>query len=433
MSEQQAKTRLIALDVFRGMTIAGMILVNNPGTWSAIYAPLKHAEWHGITPTDYIFPFFLFIVGVAVPIALGKRIEEGVTRDVYWKIFTRGLTIFGLGLFMAAFPLFNLAESDLPLAAKIAIMLAVAAACFFWLESDYKLTAALVGFLILLPLVLYLAGYTFGFTNLETLRIPGVLQRIAVCYVIVSFLFLHTDWKQQVYIGAGLLFLYWILMTTIPVPGCAVTTIDDKACNLAAYLDLQIFGPNHIWRQAKVYDPEGILSTIPAIATTLSGVLTGTWLKSKRGDLEKVGGILFFGVLLTALGYIWNHFFPYNKPLWTSSYVLYTSGLALCFLGFCYWLIDIKSYRRWTKPFVIFGVNALALYVFSGLFARMLGIIKVTGADGSEISLQKWIFDTFFLSVASPVNASLMFAVAFILFWLFLMWLLYRKQIFIKV
>ncbi len=431
MAEEIKQTRLVSLDVFRGMTIAGMVLVNNPGTWSAIYAPLKHAEWHGITPTDYIFPFFLFIVGIAIPIALGRRLENGITSDVYRKIFTRALLIFGLGLFLTAFPLIDFSNVNLPFFAKLITMFSLAATCYFWLVDNKKLTIAL-GFISLLTLViLYFSG--FGFINFGTLRIPGVLQRIAVCYAIVSVLFLHTNWKQQTIIGIILLLFYWLIMTVVPVPGCEITTIDNKACNLAAYLDRTIFTENHIWRSAKVYDPEGILSTIPAIVTTISGVLTGTWLSSKRADLEKVGGILFFGVILCALGYIWQHFFPYNKPLWTSSYVIYTSGLALCFLGACYWLIDIKGYRKWSKPFVIFGVNALALFIFSGLLGRILGLIKVTGAEGTEINLQKWIFDTFFLSIASPINASLMFAISYILFWLFLMWLLYRRRIFIKV
>jgi predicted acyltransferase len=202
---------------------------------------------------------------------------------------------------------------------------------------------------------------------------------------------------------------------------------------LAAYLDRQVLSENHIWKSSKVFDPEGILSTIPAVATTLSGVLTGVWLKTKRTNTEKVGGIFFFGIVLTAAGWCWHLFFPINKSLWTSSYVVYTSGLALYFLGFCYWLIDIKDYKKWTKPFVIFGVNALALFVFSGLLAKILGIIKVIGAEGKEISLQRWIFENVFLPFASPINASLIYAISYIFLWLFLMWLLYRKRIFIKV
>jgi predicted acyltransferase len=376
MSEEAGQSRLVSLDVFRGMTIAGMVLVNNPGTWSAIYPPLKHAEWHGITPTDYIFPFFLFIVGVAIPLALGRRVEQGgITKEVYLKIFRRTALIFLLGLFLAAFPYFDF----------------------------------------------------------STLRIPGVLQRIAICYLITSLIFIRTDWKQQTLIGIGLLILYWALMTLIAVPNCDATTIDDKACNLAAYVDRTIFGENHIWRSAKVFDPEGILSTIPAVVTTISGVLTGTWLKSKRDNLEKVAGMFFFGIGLTVTGWIWHSFFPINKSLWTSSYVVYTSGLALLFLGFCFYLIDIKNYKKWTKPFVIFGVNALALFVFSGLLSKILGIIKITDIAGKQTSLQGWIFQNGFLSIAEPINASLLFALTYILFWLFLMWLLYRKRIYIKV
>jgi predicted acyltransferase len=357
------------------MTIAGMVLVNNPGSWSQIYSPLRHAEWHGVTPTDYIFPFFLFIVGIAIPIALGKRLAEGISKDVYFKIFRRSGIIFLLGLFLAAFPYFDFAN----------------------------------------------------------LRIPGVLQRIAVCYLVASLLFLHFDWKKLSIIAAALLFIYWALMTLINVPTCEITTINDKACNLAAYLDRLILGENHIWKQAKVYDPEGILSTIPAIATTVSGILTGMWLKTNRSDLEKVGGIFFAGVILVALGWAWNFYFPMNKSLWTSSYVLYTSGMALCFLGFCYWLIDIKGYKKWSKPFVIFGVNALALFVFSGILTKILGLIKVAGDDGKTVSLYTWIYRNVFLPFGEPINASLMFAVSYILLWLFLMWLLYRKRIFIKV
>lgn len=376
MEETKDKTRLLSLDVFRGMTIAGMILVNNPGTWSAIYSPLAHATWHGITPTDYIFPFFLFIVGVAIPLALGKRVESGsVTKDIYFKIFRRAAVIFLLGLFLAAFPYFNF----------------------------------------------------------STLRIPGVLQRIAVCYLFASILYLNFDWKKLSLISVAMLLIYWALMTLINVPNCEITTIDDKACNLAAYLDRMILTENHIWKQAKVFDPEGILSTIPAIVTTISGILTGVWLKKDKTDYEKVCGLFFFGIVALAVGWIWNFFFPFNKSLWTSSYVVYTSGLALCFLGFCYWLVDIKKYRKWAKPFIIFGVNALALFVGSGLMAKIMGLIKFSGADGKEISLHTWIFKTFFLSIASQINASLMFAICFILFWLFLMWLLYRKKIYIRI
>jgi predicted acyltransferase len=381
---EESTNRLLSLDVFRGITIAGMVLVNNPGTWSAIYHPLDHAEWNGWTPTDFVFPFFLFIVGISITLALGRRVEAGgVDRGVYLKIIRRTLLIFGLGLFLATFPFYNFSKGE-------------------WLD-------------------------------LSTVRIMGVLQRIAVCYLFSALIFLHTNWKKQLIIAIALLLLYWILMTLVAVPGCEITTFNDKACNLAAYIDRTILTEGHIWRSAKVYDPEGLLSTIPAIATTLAGILCGHWLRTRRDDMEKVAGMFFFGITLIALGWAWHSWFPINKALWTSSYVVFTAGLALCFLGFCYWLIDIKGYKLWTKPFVIFGVNALALFVGSGIMGRLLGLIKVPGPEGNSISLQPWIFTNVFLPLASPINASLIYAICFILLWLFLMWLLYRKKIYIKV
>lgn len=378
MSENVEQKRLISLDVFRGMTIAGMVLVNNPGTWSAIYSPLEHAKWDGWTPTDMIFPFFVFIMGVAIPIALGKRLEQGITPDVYWKIIKRSLIIFGLGLFLATFPFYNFTKEA-------------------WID-------------------------------LSTVRIMGVLQRLALCYLFSAFIFLWFNWKNQLYIAVGLLLFYWVLML---YGGNGNLTPEG---NFSGYIDRLILTENHIWKSSKVFDPEGLLSTLPAISSCLAGVLCGTFLKTKRDDYEKVSAFFFFGVVLIALGWEWDFFFPINKSLWTSSYVVFMAGQALCFLGFCYWLIDIKGYQKWTKPFVIFGVNALALFVGSGVMARLLGLIKVGEViDGNRLSLQQVIFNKIFLSIASPINASLLYAICFISVWLFLMWLLYRKQIYIKV
>jgi predicted acyltransferase len=361
--------RLVSLDVFRGITIAGMVLVNDPGSWEHIYWPLEHAQWHGWTPTDLVFPFFLFIVGVAITLALGNRVERGdVTRAVYWKIIRRTLIIFGIGLFLNGFPHFPLAE---------------------W-------------------------------------RIPGVLQRIAVCYFFASIIFLNTRVRAQILIAIALLLVYWLLVKFIPAPGFAAGDL-TKEGSLPSFVDRVVFG-KHVWAQAKVYDPEGLLSTIPAIATTLIGVLTGHWLRAERSRIEKVAGMFVAGAVLVAIGWGWNAFFPINKALWTSSYVLFTGGLALQFLAICYWLIDIKGYRRWTKPFVIFGMNAIALYVGAALISDLLGLIKV-GGD----SLGGWIYEHLFASWLTPVNASLAFAIGFVLVCLFLMWLLYRKRIFIKI
>ena len=371
---RSATQRLLSLDVFRGLTIAGMVLVNNPGSWNHIYWPLAHASWHGWTPTDLIFPFFLFIVGVAIPLALGPRIEQGGdTRNLYWKIIKRSLIIFALGLFLAGFPYFQ-----------------------------------------------------FG-----TIRIMGVLQRIALCYLFAALIFLKTDLRKQLVITAALVVGYWLVMTLVPAPGFKMGDFGPEG-NIASFIDRKILG-RHIWSQGKIYDPEGLLSTIPALASTLLGVITGQLLRLQRKQYEKVSFILLAGLACLVVGWIWNLFFPINKSLWTSSYVLFTGGLAMQFLALCYWLIDMKSYRRWAKPFIVFGVNAIALFVGSGLMARLLGLIKVPRAEGTRISLKTWIYDKFFLSWAPPYRASLMFAIGFILLWLGLMWILYKRKILIKI
>ena len=370
----EASGRMISLDAFRGLTIAGMILVNNPGTWGSIYSPLRHADWHGWTPTDLIFPFFLFIVGVSITLALPRRAQGGKgKRGLYLKIFRRAGIIFALGLFLAGFPYFDLSD----------------------------------------------------------IRIPGVLQRIAVCYLFAALIFLNTKWQTQALITAALLLIYWALMTLVPVPGFGAGDL-GKEGNLAAYIDRALL-EGHIWKQAKVYDPEGILSTIPAVATTLCGVLTGHLLRSRQSPSEKTAAMFVAGVAGVVAGWAWNFWFPVNKPLWTSSYVLLTAGMGLQLLALCYWLIDIKGVKGWAKPFVVFGTNALAVFFLSGVFARLMGLVKLTGADGKQRSLHQVVYDNLFASWASPVNASLMFAVCFVLLWLGLMWLLYRKRIFIKV
>ena len=357
--------RLISLDVFRGITIAGMVLVNNPGTWSSIYWPLDHAEWNGWTPTDLIFPFFLFIVGVAIPLAFGRRIESGGSkRDLYWKVIKRTLIIFALGEFLAVFRPF-LAD--------------------------------------------------FPHLHLSTIRIPGVLQRIAVCYLFAAFIFLKTKVRTQVIITIVLLVIYWLIMTRLHAPGFATGDL-TKEGSLASFVDRTVFGP-HIWKQGKVYDPEGLLSTIPAIATTLFGVLTGQWLRTSKSQHEKVTGLFVVGACCVVIGWCWNPFFPINKSLWTSSYVFFTGGLALEFLALCYWLVDIRKYQRWAKPFVVFGVNAIVLFVGTGMMAVVMGLIKLPWGS-TQISLQGWIFQKLFIPWAAPINASLAFAICFILLWL---------------
>ncbi|MFN7945184.1 MAG: DUF5009 domain-containing protein [Blastocatellia bacterium] len=367
--------RLLSLDVFRGLTIAAMVLVNNPGNWNAVYAPLRHAEWHGWTPTDLIFPFFIFIVGVAIPLAFQRRVEQGGTqRDLYLKILRRSLLIFFISLIV-------------------------------------------------------LHGFPYTLDKFAHIRIPGVLQRIAVCYFCAAIIFLKFRVRGQAVIAAALLLLYWLVMKTIPAPGYAAGDLSMEG-SLASWIDRTLL-PGHIYRP--LYDPEGILSTAPAISTCLAGVLTGRWLQMKREPLDKAAGMFAVGALCIIVGYVWDLAFPINKALWTSSYVVFTAGMALELLALCYWAVDIKSYRKWAKPFVIFGVNALALYVLSGLMARVLGIIPMMKTDGTPGDLKTFLYERLFAAWLSPVNASLAFALSYVLLWLGLMTILYRRRIFIKV
>ncbi|MBU0560641.1 MAG: DUF5009 domain-containing protein [Bacteroidetes bacterium] len=373
MSESKSE-RLLSLDVFRGITIAGMILVNNPGTWSDVYPALRHAEWNGCTPTDLIFPFFLFIVGVAITFSLTKRKERGDDQKaLIAQIFRRSLILFGLGLIMAGFPYFNL----------------------------------------------------------STIRIPGVLQRIGVVYFITSIIFLKSSFKWQVYLSALFLLVYWALIALVPVPGVGFANLEPTT-NLAAWLDNLLLS-GHMWTVTKVWDPEGILSTIPAVSTALLGVLTGHLLKSSKDQTTKTVWMFFNGSVLMFAGYVWDMWFPMNKSLWTSSYVIYTAGLALIFLAFCYWLIDVQGYKKWALPFHVYGMNAITVFFLSGIIAKLTFIIKVTDSLGKEVSLKAYLFQNLFLSWLEPINASLVFAIVYILIWLGLMWILYAKKIFIKV
>lgn len=367
-----ASQRLLSLDVFRGLTIAGMILVNNPGSWSAIYWPLAHAEWHGWTPTDLIFPFFLFIVGVAMPFSFANRAKRGDSRGVLLKhSLFRALLIFAIGLSMAAWPFFRLG----------------------------------------------------------TLRIPGVLQRIAVCYLFASLAFLFLGRRGRIVTAALLLLGYWAAMVLIPVPGYGAGRLDVEG-NLAAFVDRLIL-LGHLWKPT--WDPEGPLSTFPAIATAILGTFLGEFLRKKPAPGEAVRTMFLWGIAGLAAGQLWHFAFPINKNLWTSSYVIFTAGFACVLLAICYWLIDMKGWKGWAAPFVWYGMNPLALFVFSGLLAKEMAIRKVVGTDGALVTVKGYIYGNFFAPLASPKNASLLFALAYVGFWLAIAWILYRRKIFIKI
>lgn len=384
-----ASERLVSLDVFRGMTIAGMILVNNAGTWQAIYPALRHAAWDGCTPTDLIFPFFLFIVGVAITYSFAKRIARGDSKKkLFIQIVRRSIIIYLLGLLLNGFSTFDFAAAG----------------------SDGVFTA--IG------------------KDLSTLRVVGVLNRIAFCYFLAGTSFLLLKQRGRVILTVSLLWFYFILMKFIPVPGGG-TGILDKVGNWGQYIDSHLIA-GHMWSLSKIWDPEALLGTFPALATTFLGIFTGEYLRSNKSPLEKISAMYFLGVIGLIGGIIWDMWFPINKALWTSSYVLYTGGMALLFLATCYYLIDVKKITWWTKPFVIYGMNAIAVYVLSGIVAVLFIRIKIGGAEGKGVSLHEVSYN-FFASFASPINASLLWALSYVIVWLGIMWVFYKKKIFIKV
>jgi len=364
--------RLVSLDAFRGLTIAGMILVNNPGSWAHVYPPLRHAEWHGCTPTDLIFPFFLFIVGVSIVLSQSRQREGGAGQSqLRRKILRRTALIFALGLFLNAFPRFDLGS----------------------------------------------------------LRCFGVLQRIALTYGAAALIVLYAGRRVQAGIAGGLLLGYWALMTLVPVPGFGAGDLGLEG-NLAAWLDRTLLA-GHTWRE--LYDPEGLLSTIPAVATVLIGVATGYLLQSKRAPEQIVNRLFVLGWAGILSGAGWGLVFPVNKALWTSSYVLLTAGAALELLALCYWLIEVRGGARWARPAILFGLNPLAIFVGSGLLVKLLIRIPMTAGGESPTSLYTWLYRQLFVPWAGEMNGSLAFAVANVLFWLGVAAVLYRRRIFIKI
>ncbi|WP_461789157.1 acyltransferase family protein [Pedobacter sp.] len=376
--------RLLSLDFFRGLTVAAMILVNNPGSWAHIYPPLEHAEWHGCTPTDLVFPFFLFIVGVSIAYAMGSKREDHTTHSkTIFKALKRSVTLFLLGFILAFFPR-NFSD-------------------FNFLEA------------------------------LSTVRIPGVLQRIAVVFFISSVLFLKLSDKRIFQTMVVLLFGYWALMNFVPVPDFGPANL-EKETNLGAWLDRTILTEAHLWKSAKTWDPEGILSTLPAICTCLFGVLVGVYLKKKNIEpATKIAWLFSVGTLAVIGGLLWGLQFPINKALWTSSYVLYTGGLATIILSLSYWLIDVNQYNRFTKPFVVYGVNAITVFFLSGLMPRLINMFKVD-FEGEKVGALSYTYKAWFApAFSNPLNSSLAYAIAFVMCWYVILWAMYKKNIIIKV
>ena len=401
---KQPKERLLSLDVFRGMTIAGMLLVNDPGTWSAIYPPLEHATWNGWTPTDLIFPFFLFIAGVTTHLSLTSRRARGDDEAaIRQQIIRRGALIFLLGFLVNGFPYFT--WGDIAGVAHPTFIQRVIDRLYHW-------------------------------------RIMGVLQRIGLAYMFGALLSQGKTLKRQVATIVVLLFGYWFAMTILPVPDSGAMgqlVLDDAPRTMAAWwdrllLDWTRFGlGNHLWVSSLTWDPEGIFSTIPAIGTAMLGNLAGQWIGERRPLTDRINGLFAIGAIGMMVGLMWNWSFPINKSLWTSSYVVFCAGMACVALATIMWIVDVQNVRKWTKPFVIYGMNPMVAFVGSGVMARCIYSIFKVNYGGKEIALQAAIYQSMFASWLEPVNASLAFAVTFVLFWFGILYVLYQKKIFFKV
>jgi len=352
-----------------------MVIVNTPGDWSHVYSPLLHADWHGWTPTDLIFPFFVFIVGVSIVLSNRSAGSVGV-------IIRRAALLYAIGLGLALYPAFNFA----------------------------------------------------------TVRVMGVLPRLALCYLAAALLFRGVAARPDpvrlrgVLAGAGALLVgYWALLTFVPVPGGTAGDLSPSG-NLGAWLDRTVIGEAHLWRQSKTWDPEGLLSTLPAIATALTGVAAGIVLRGSRRTVDKMLLLAGAGLVAVVAGLAWGTRFPINKNLWTSSYVLLSSGLASIALAACYWAVDGRSPgRAWCRPLIVLGTNALALFVLSGLMVKTLILVKGSAPDGAPVSLYAWIYQHLFAPLASPKNASLLFAITALVLLYGILELLYRRRWFLRV
>ncbi len=374
--------RLLSLDVLRGLTIGFMILVNNNGNEAVAYWPLKHAAWNGFTPTDLVFPTFLFLVGISTVFSTASRLAQGATKQsLFFHVLRRSVILYLLGLVVNSFPYFHL----------------------------------------------------------HTMRFYGVLPRIAICYFLVASLYLVSPgWRNKLALAVAALVGYWILMRFVPVPGYGIPGRDipllDHDANLTAWLDRQIFSASHLYERTR--DPEGLISTIPALATTLFGLLTGIWLRTERTFAMKVRGIAITGLSGVLLGGLWNLSFPINKKLWTSSYALFAGGLSLLLLALCLLIVDRPEKnlnrpgnRRFLVPFFVFGTNAIAAYVFSELLASTFDSIH----PRPGVNLQKVLYWSIESVVPNPAFASFLYSIAFVaVCWVFVS-MLYRRNIFIRI
>ncbi|WP_078011457.1 acyltransferase family protein [Hymenobacter sp. CRA2] len=369
-------SRLVSLDVFRGLAVVGMILVNSAGDWQHYYVPISHAPWHGCRPGDLVFPSFLFIVGVSLVYALGgvKR-QGGPLGPVLRRVARRAAVLILLGILLDLIP-------------------------------------------------------NFYFTSF---RIPGILQRIGLVFFACSALFLTTTWRTQLWVLLGLLGGYNVLLQLVPVPGVGAANL-EPATNLGAWLDRLVFTKRHLYQDQQGWDPEGLLSTLPAIGTGLLGVLAAQWLRRAAAPAVQTAWLFVAGTGLIVLGLIWDGWFPINKQLWTSSYVLYTGGIAAASLATLYWLCDVQARRRWAIPLLWFGSNAITAFFLSEVVDRLLHKIKLKNAAGQKFAVRDWLYEHLFTAhISNPYHASLAWALVYLAIWTLLLWWMYRRRIFIKV
>jgi len=369
--------RLISLDVFRGLTVALMILVNNPGSWGAIHPPLRHADWHGWTPTDLVFPFFLFAVGVALSLSFARRLESGSPRAaLIRKVLSRAVIIFMLGLLLNGFP----------------------------------------------------------YNELASLRVWGVLQRIAVCYLIagLTVVLIRTNARRAAVL-CGLILIYELLMRLPLVTGWGHGSF-ALADNFVRWVDLAWPGAIHLYQgKGLPFDPEGLVSSLPTAAGTLAGFFVGEYLRRQTPLVTRLRHLAGAGVVLTVAGLLLGWIEPINKQLWTVSYTVLMSGLALLTLVICAWFIDIRHWQRWVNPAIVFGSNALLAFVGSGLLARIFNLIKVSNAEGAQSSLKTAIYTGICRPLAGPTNGSLLYAIATLVLWWAILRILHQRQIFVKI
>lgn len=366
-----AKERLLSLDVFRGFTLLGMVLVNSHP--SGIYPALGHARWHGWGFADLIFPFFVFIVGVAIPYSFAGRMARGESRrELFLRILRRSVLLFVIGVLLNGYPRFDL----------------------------------------------------------STLRVMNVLQRIAICYFLSSIIYIYIRMKTRsiVILCGAILTLYYVLMQFVPVPGYGAGVLEPVG-NWGNYFD-QLIMSGHM--QHGQWEGKSLLGSFPALVTMLMGLLTGVYLRTARTPYEKLTHLFLYGNACMVAGAIWSLWFPINQHLWTSSLVLFMGGIALVFLATCYYIVDIKKVTWWTLPCLIFGMNSIAVWVLSQMGNKTLAAITVTGANGEAVSLWKALGDGFSANFGGPMSGSLVFAILYILLWLGVMGILYRRRIFIK-